>query len=113
MTVDASRSCLGLATCVGPMARRKVEARVLLTAAVPPALPRRSVVRLRNTRDTLAREDAKLNGPYYTAIRRTVRNRIGTTSERGRHPGTAKSRTPLDGLVRPGSSTRDHQTGPF
>jgi len=43
MTVDASRSCLGLATCVGPVARRIVEARVLLTAAVPPALPRRSV----------------------------------------------------------------------
>jgi len=43
MTVDASRSCLGLATCVGPMAGQIVEARVLLTAAAPPALPRRSV----------------------------------------------------------------------
>src|SRR5277367_159254 len=39
MTVDASRSCLGLATCVGAMARQIVVARVLLTAAVPPALP--------------------------------------------------------------------------
>jgi hypothetical protein len=39
MTVDASRSCLGLGTCVGPKARQIVEARVLLTAAVPPALP--------------------------------------------------------------------------
>src|SRR5271157_4209066 len=38
-TVDASRSCLGLATCVGAMARQIVVARVLLTAAVPPALP--------------------------------------------------------------------------
>src|SRR5271169_2323216 len=38
MTVDASRSCLGLGTCVGSMARQIVDARVLLTAAVPPAL---------------------------------------------------------------------------
>ena len=43
MTVDASRSCLSLATCVGPMARQIVEARVLLTAAVPPALPSWSI----------------------------------------------------------------------
>src|SRR5580693_5370882 len=43
MTVDASRSCLGLATCVGSMIRRIVEARVLLTATAPPALPGRSV----------------------------------------------------------------------
>ena len=35
MTVDASRSCLGLATCVGPMARQIVVARVLLTAPAP------------------------------------------------------------------------------
>ena len=43
MTVDASRSCLGLATCVGSVIRRIVEARVLLTATAPPALPGRSV----------------------------------------------------------------------
>src|SRR5271170_2409682 len=39
MTVDASRSCLGLATSGGSAIRRIVVARVLLTAAVPPALP--------------------------------------------------------------------------
>src|SRR5258707_2145945 len=43
MTVDASRSCLGLATCVGSAIRRIVDARVLLTATVPPALPGLSV----------------------------------------------------------------------
>src|SRR5215472_12178637 len=39
MTVDASRSCLGLGTCVEPMVRQIVDARVLLPAAAPPALP--------------------------------------------------------------------------
>jgi hypothetical protein len=34
-----SRSGLGLGTCVGSTTRQKVDARVLLTAAVPPALP--------------------------------------------------------------------------
>src|SRR5665213_716766 len=43
MTVDASRSCLGLGTCVGSTIRQIVEARVLLTATAPPALPGRSV----------------------------------------------------------------------
>ena len=43
MTVDASRSCLGLVTSIGPMARQIVDARVLLTAAAPPALPSSSV----------------------------------------------------------------------
>src|SRR5215472_18168451 len=43
MTGDASRSCLGLAPSIGPMARQIVEARVLLTAAAPPALPSSSV----------------------------------------------------------------------
>src|SRR5215472_4640826 len=43
MTVDASRSCLGLGTCVGSATRQIVDARVLLTAAVPPALPGSSV----------------------------------------------------------------------
>src|SRR3981081_852263 len=43
MTVDTSRSCLGLATCVGSAIRRIVDARVLLTATVPPALPGLSV----------------------------------------------------------------------
>src|SRR6516164_9360079 len=43
MTVDASRSCLGLGSCVGSAIRRIVDARVLLTATAPPALPGRSV----------------------------------------------------------------------
>jgi hypothetical protein len=43
MTVDASRSCLGLATSVGSPIRQIVDARVLLTAAAPPALPGSSV----------------------------------------------------------------------
>src|SRR5215472_11812330 len=34
----ASRSCLGLGACVGSSTRRMVVARVLLTAAAPPAL---------------------------------------------------------------------------
>src|SRR6202023_3307490 len=44
MTVDASRSCLGVATCVGSTIRRIVHARVLLIATVPPALPGRSML---------------------------------------------------------------------
>src|ERR1700676_1309927 len=44
MTADTSRSCLGLGTCVGSMIRQIVDARVLLTATVPPALPGRSVL---------------------------------------------------------------------
>ena len=44
MTGDASRSCLGLATCVEPMARQIVDARVLLAAAAPPALPSSSIL---------------------------------------------------------------------
>src|ERR1700732_1837842 len=43
MTVDASRSCLGLGTCVGSAIRQIVFARVLLTATAPPALPGSSV----------------------------------------------------------------------
>src|SRR5215831_11130822 len=43
MTVDASRSCLGLVTCVGSATRQIVVARVLLTTAAPPALPGSSV----------------------------------------------------------------------
>src|SRR5262249_29905194 len=43
MTVDASRSCLGLATCVGSATRQIVVSRVLLTATAPPALPGGSV----------------------------------------------------------------------
>src|SRR5713226_6273712 len=39
MTVGTSRSCLGLGTCVGSAIRQIVDARVLLTATVPPALP--------------------------------------------------------------------------
>ena len=41
MTVDASRSCLGLETCVGSATRQIVVDRVLLTAT--PALPSSSV----------------------------------------------------------------------
>src|SRR5260370_17954024 len=44
MTVDASRSCLGLATCIGSAIRRIVDARVLLTATMSPALPGLSVL---------------------------------------------------------------------
>src|ERR1700730_7933394 len=43
MTADTSRSCLGLGTCVGSAIQQIVDARVLLTATVPPALPGRSV----------------------------------------------------------------------
>src|SRR5271169_5434177 len=43
MTVDASRSCLGLGTCVGSAIRQIVDARVLLTATMPPAVPGKSV----------------------------------------------------------------------
>src|SRR6516164_8657839 len=43
MTVDASRSCLGLETCVGSATRQIVVARVLLTATVPPALLAKNV----------------------------------------------------------------------
>jgi hypothetical protein len=43
MTVDASRSCLGLVACVGVVIRQIVDARVLLTATAPPTLPGRSV----------------------------------------------------------------------
>jgi len=43
MTVDTSRCCLGLATCVGSVTRQIVVARVLLTATAPPALPSSSV----------------------------------------------------------------------
>src|SRR6202049_1486853 len=43
MTVDASRSCLGLGTCVGSAIPRIGDARVLRTAALPPALPGLSV----------------------------------------------------------------------
>src|SRR5215472_4276957 len=43
MTIDASRSCLGLATGVGSVTRQLVDARVLLTAAAPPTLPVSSV----------------------------------------------------------------------
>src|SRR5712691_6743407 len=44
MTADASRSCLGLETRVGSAIRQIVDARVLLTATAPPALPGRSVL---------------------------------------------------------------------
>src|ERR1700739_673156 len=45
MTADTSRSCLGLATSVGSAIRQIVDTRVLLTAAVPPALPGGSMSR--------------------------------------------------------------------
>ena len=43
MTVDASRSCLGLVAWVGMVIRQIVDVRVLLTATAPPALPGRGV----------------------------------------------------------------------
>src|ERR1700740_2625228 len=43
MTVDASRSCLGLGTCVGSATRQIVVARVLLAATAAPALLSSSV----------------------------------------------------------------------
>src|SRR5246500_4315206 len=39
MTVDTSRSWLGLETCVGSAIRQIVHARVLVTVTAPPALP--------------------------------------------------------------------------
>src|SRR5215472_485484 len=39
MNVDATRSCLGLATCVGSATQQIVDARVLPTATAPSALP--------------------------------------------------------------------------
>src|SRR6202040_90174 len=39
MTVDTSRSCLGLATSVGSAIRQIVDARVLLTASAPQPCP--------------------------------------------------------------------------
>src|SRR5260370_30555160 len=39
MTADASRSGLGIARSVGSAIRQIVDARVLLTATAPPALP--------------------------------------------------------------------------
>src|SRR6516165_10513730 len=39
MTVDASRSCLGLGTCVGSATRQIVDARVPLAVTAPPAVP--------------------------------------------------------------------------
>jgi hypothetical protein len=43
MTVDASRSCLGLGACVASAIRQIVDARVFLTAPAPPALLGRNV----------------------------------------------------------------------
>src|SRR5271169_3516311 len=62
MTVDAPRSCLGLETCVGSAIRQIVDARVLLTATAPPALPARSV------------SDGSLAPPAVDAIMRRLRS---------------------------------------
>src|SRR5260221_3291879 len=62
MTVDASRSCLGLGTCVGSAIRQIVDARVLLTATVPPALPGRSM------------SDAALAPPFLDVITHFLRS---------------------------------------
>src|ERR1700719_129255 len=43
MTADTSRSCLARGTCVGSAIQQIRDARVLLTATVPPTLPGRSV----------------------------------------------------------------------
>ena len=74
MTADASRSCLGLATCVGSATRQIVDTRVLLTAAVPPALPGSSMSRgslappldaiTRLFRSARRRRHTPGNGPY-------------------------------------------------
>src|ERR1700737_618975 len=62
MTVDASRSCLGLGTCVGSAIRQIVDARVLLTATVPPGLPGRSM------------SDAALAPPFLDVITHFLRS---------------------------------------
>src|SRR5579872_330766 len=62
MTADASRSCLGLGTCVGSVIRQIVDARVLLTATVPPALPGKSG------------SDGSLAPPAVAAIMRFLRS---------------------------------------
>ena len=67
MTADTSRSCLGLATSVGSATRQIVDTRVLLTAAVPPALPGSSM-----SRGSLA--------PPLDAI-----TRLSRSARRGRH----------------------------
>src|SRR5260370_27499859 len=62
MTVDASRSCLGLGTGGGWAIGKIVEARVLLTATVPPALPGRSM------------SDAALAPPFLDVITHFLRS---------------------------------------
>src|SRR5215472_8795812 len=77
MTVDASRSCLGLGTCVGPRARQIVDARVLLTAAAPPALPSSSM-------------SAGLLAPPLDAITRSPRLARGRRHAAGNGPDKAR-----------------------
>src|SRR3981081_4158700 len=62
MPVDASRSCLGRGPCVGSAIRQIVDARVLLTATVPPALPGRSM------------SDAALAPPFLDVITHFLRS---------------------------------------
>src|SRR5215469_2282681 len=61
MTVYASRSCLGLGTCVGSTTRQIVVARVLLTATVPPALP--------DIRDTIPQDPSPIHEARHRPIR--------------------------------------------
>src|SRR5215470_8788371 len=65
MTVDASRSCLGLGACVGSTTRQIVDARVLLTATAPPAVPGSSVAS-----DSLAPPCDAITGFWRSARRR-------------------------------------------
>src|ERR1700730_9386917 len=62
MTGDASPSWLGLGTCVGSAIRQIVDARVLLTATAPPALPGRSM------------SDAALAPPFLDVITHFLRS---------------------------------------
>src|SRR5215831_6406755 len=85
MTVDASRSCLGLATCVGSATRQIVVARVLLTATAPPALSGSSV-----SGGSLAPPCDAITGFWQSARRRRHAPRDGPeeagqlTGDRGR-----------------------------
>ena len=58
MTADASRSCLGLGTCVGSSIRQIVDARVILTATAPPALPGRACQIVRGRLPRMRSRDA-------------------------------------------------------
>src|SRR5258708_13234720 len=62
MTVDGAGRCVGLGSWVGLAIRQIVDARVLLTATVPPALPGRSM------------SDAALAPPFLDVITHFLRS---------------------------------------